>query len=252
MSTAFMTYRATSHTGQAATNSNVVVPIKTNATRPAFAFPIYKTPPTFFTLSTFSSANMNINGTTTFSGGKLKLTDSTNTGAAASAYYVNKLPVSSFTSVFNMVFQSTNADGSTFIIQNAASNALGGVGGGIGYQGIGSSLAITLKTYDGTPGVFSTQIVTGGTTLSLLGSSGNLNSSLGLTAGGTWNFNVTVTYNGANLAYTIVNTANSNSFSSNANYSISTVVGGSTAWFGFTSGTGGSTETCIVNSWTHS
>ena len=57
--------------------------------------------------------------------------------------------VQSFTTDFSFqISGGTNtADGFTFTLQNAAPNALGAVGGGLGYQGIGSSVAIKFDLY---------------------------------------------------------------------------------------------------------
>ena len=114
-----------------------------------------------------------------------------------------------------------------------------------------NSFCITLKTYDGTGGDFSTEVLTGGSAPNLTGASGILDTQLGLTAGGTWNFTVTVSWNGSRLTYTILNTANGNSFTSNAAYNIPAIVGTNNPYIGFTSGTGGLAEYCFVTSWQH-
>ena len=122
----------------------------------------------------------------------------------------------------------------------------------MGFAGIGAnSFAITLKTYDGTGGDFSTEVISNGAAPNLTGASGILDTQLGLTAGGTWNFKVTVVWNGFRLNYTILNTDNGNSFTSNAAYNIPAIVGTNNPYIGFTAGTGGATEYCFITSWQH-
>ncbi len=72
-------------------------------------------------------------------------------GQASSAWYPGKLTVSSgFTTQFQFRLTGvTNppADGFAFVIQNSGSTAIGGAGGGIGYDGISQSLAVEFDTY---------------------------------------------------------------------------------------------------------
>ena len=203
-------------------------------------------------VSNFSLTNFTVGGTFTpvISSGTLQLAN--NGGSQGNyAWHIQKQSITNFQTTFIMNFQSTNADGSAFVIQNSSSTAVGSVGGGLAYQGIGTSLAITLKSYNGSAGQFSTEVLTGGSAPTLTGASGVLNTSLGLTAGGTWNLLVNVKYNGTNLNYTITNTANSNSYTSNAPYNIPSLVGANTAYVGFTTGTGGLAEYCYLNSWNY-
>jgi hypothetical protein len=203
-------------------------------------------------VSNFSLTNFTVGGTFTpvISSGTLQLAN--NGGSQGNyAWHIQKQSITSFQTTFIMNFQSTNADGSAFVIQNSSSTAVGSVGGGLAYQGIGTSLAITLKSYNGSAGQFTTEVLTGGSAPNLTGASGVLNTSLGLTAGGTWNFLVNIKYNGTNLQYTITNTANSNSYTSNAPYNIPSLVGANTAYVGFTTGTGGLAEYCYLNSWSY-
>ena len=203
-------------------------------------------------VSNFSLTNFTVGGTFTpvISSGTLQLAN--NGGSQGNyAWHIQKQSITNFQTTFIMNFQSTNADGSAFVIQNSSSTAVGSVGGGLAYQGIGTSLAITLKSYNGSAGQFSTEVVTGGSAPTLTGASGVLNTSLGLTAGGTWNLLVNIKYNGTNLNYTITNTANSNSYTSNAPYNIPSLVGANTAYVGFTTGTGGLAEYCYLNSWNY-
>ena len=203
--------------------------------------------------TSFSAANINLVGAAKFLSGQLELTDNGGGEATAGWYTGTVSLVKQFTSVFNISFQSTYADGTTFCIQNINNTtAVGGAGGSLGFAGIGAnSFCITLKTYDGTGGDFSTEVLTGGSAPNLTGASGILDTQLGLTAGGTWNFTVTVSWNGFRLNYTILNTANGNSFTSNAAYNIPAIVGTNNPYIGFTSGTGGLAEYCFVTSWQH-
>jgi hypothetical protein len=202
-----------------------------------------------FNFTTFSAGNFNIAGNTTFVGNEARITTN-GTGLAGSLYYNQKVNIQSFTTNFVMRFELTNADGGTFLIQNASSNALGSNGGGLGYQGIGTSVAIRLDTYASpSSGVFSTDVLSNGTAFNDLGASGNLNSVLGLTINTTWNLSNSVTYNGTTLSYTITNTANGSNFTSNATINIPSIVGADTAWVGFTGGTGGATELQFISFW---
>jgi hypothetical protein len=203
--------------------------------------------------TSFSAANINLVGAAKFLSGQLELTDNGGGEASAGWYTGTVSLVKQFTSVFNISFQSTYADGTTFCIQNINNTtAVGSAGGSLGFAGIGAnSFCITLKTYDGTGGDFSTEVLTGGSAPNLTGASGILDTQLGLTAGGTWNFTVTVSWNGSRLTYTILNTANGNSFTSNAAYNIPAIVGTNNPYIGFTSGTGGLAEYCFVTSWQH-
>jgi hypothetical protein len=210
------------------------------------------TPNYLINITTFSAANINLVGGAVFSSGRLEVTDSSTQEASAGWFTSRVSLVQKFTSVFNMSFQSTQADGATFCIQNINNtSAIGSSGGALGFQGIGAnSLCITFKTYDGGAANFSTEVLTGGAAPNLVGASGILDTQLGLTAAGTtWNLRVTVNWNGTNLNYTILNTDNGNSFTSNAAYNIPSIVGTNNPYIGFTGGTGGLQQFCYVTSW---
>jgi glucose/arabinose dehydrogenase len=106
----------------------------------------------------FSDAQgLSLNGAAGISGTVLRLTPDTG-GQRGSAYFDQALEVSedlSFETQFAFrVYgnRGTNgADGFTFLIQNSAAGlaALGGAGGGLGYSGIGQSLAVEFDTYQG-------------------------------------------------------------------------------------------------------
>jgi uncharacterized repeat protein (TIGR01451 family) len=99
-----------------------------------------------------STTNLVFNGTALKSGNVLRLNPSLQNQAGSAWYSVLQPVANGFSTTFK--FQITNAsnpsaDGIAFVIQNseAGLQALGGGGGGIGYQGIGNSLAIEFDTY---------------------------------------------------------------------------------------------------------
>jgi hypothetical protein len=63
-------------------------------------------------------------------------------------------------------------------------------------------------------------------------------------------FNVHVTYNGTTLAWTITDATTGKTFTASATVNIPSLVGGNTAFVGFTAGTGGATATQDIITWT--
>jgi len=114
------------------------------------ATPLLAQSPSFPDFS--STTNLVLNGTAVKSGNVLRLNPSLQS-QAGSAWYSVLQPVSNgFSTTFK--FQISNAsqpsaDGVAFVIQNsnAGLQALGGGGGGIGYQGIDNSVAVEFDTY---------------------------------------------------------------------------------------------------------
>jgi len=98
---------------------------------------------------------LTLNGSASQSGGVLRLTPAAE-GQAGSAWSDSKQPVQGgFTTSFT--FRITDlggveglppgADGLAFVVQNSSGSALGGGGGGIGYDGIPNSLAVEFDTW---------------------------------------------------------------------------------------------------------
>jgi glucose/arabinose dehydrogenase len=89
-------------------------------------------------------------------GGQLELTNGLGVSQRGSAFYDNAVKINSFTG-FNTQFQfrldqgagTIGSDGFAFVLQNngAATTALGGIGGGVGYSGLDRSIAIKFDTY---------------------------------------------------------------------------------------------------------
>jgi hypothetical protein len=202
-----------------------------------------------FNYSEFGAgSNISVFGNTSFLNNEIQLTPNAG-GQVGSAFFQRKVLINKyFRTIFNLRFENTRADGATFMIQNAASNALGTTGGGVGYSNVPRSVAIVFDSYNGAEGQFSIDITTNGT-VNNQGSSGVLNSTLGLTVGQTWSFLVLATYNGTTLSYTITNTANGSNYSSSSNVNIPTTLAATTGWIGFSSATGGSFEGAYISSW---
>jgi hypothetical protein len=116
---------------------------------------------TVVTFPDFSStAGLTLNGTTaavtTSDGHVLRLT-SAGPSQSGSAFSSTTINAASFSTAFSFritdpggsccdLSNETGADGLTFVVQSVANN-IGGGGGGIGYQGIGQSAAVEFDTW---------------------------------------------------------------------------------------------------------
>ena len=108
------------------------------------------TPPYLINYSQgFSSADgpMQFNGSTNLDDTRLQLTNG-GLSQAGSAFWATPVNIQAFTTDF--IFQLSNpiADGITFTIQNNGPTALGQSGGGLGYAGIGKSIAIKFDLHN--------------------------------------------------------------------------------------------------------
>ena len=157
--------------------------------------------------------------------------------------------------VTDFYFQETSAVGSgfTFTLQNspAGAQAIGGsANGGLGYQGIASSVAVKFDLYDDAgEGIDSTGFYANGTSPTLpaidLSASGiNLHASDILHAH--------ITYDGTTLTLTLIDTVTNVSFTTSAAIDIPAAVGGVAAYAGFTgSTTTGAAATQAILNWTY-
>lgn len=202
----------------------------------------------------FSSSGMTFNGSAKLNGTRLRLTDG-GASEAGSAFYSTPLNVQSFTTDFSFQLTTPNADGMAFVIQNSGTSALGSLGGGLGYgpdtpggtAGIPKSIAVKFDIYSNAgEGTNSTGLYTNGasptTPATTLGGNVNLHSGD--------IFNVHMTYDGTTLSMTITD-ANvpADTFTTSWTVNIPSIVGGNTAWAGFTGGTGGQTATQDIATW---
>jgi hypothetical protein len=196
----------------------------------------------------FTASAMSLNYGATVTGGLLQLTDG-GTDEERSAWFTTKVPVQAFTTSFT--FQQTNAsaDGMAFVIQGDNIWSLGDPGGGLGYQGIANSVAVKFDLYNNAgEGSDSTGIYTDGaapTVPSVDLSSTGINLHSGDTMA------VQMVYNGTTLTMTLTDTVTNAAVTEVFTVNIPSVVGGNTAYVGFTGSTGGETATQNVLSWTY-
>jgi len=156
--------------------------------------------------------------------------------------------VQSFTTNFSFQMTSAAADGMAFVIQNGSATALGAAGGGLGYEGIGNSVAVKFDIYSNAgEGTDSTGLYTDGT-IPTVPAVDMTSSGVSLLSGDV--MNVQLSYNGTTLTLTITDASTLKSFTTSWTVNIPTTVGGDTALVGFTGGTGGETAIQDVINWT--
>jgi hypothetical protein len=159
--------------------------------------------------------------------------------------------VGAFTTNFTFQQTSAAADGMTFAIENSPSNvnALGGNGAGLGYSSLTKSVAIKFDLYSNAgEGPDSTGLYQNGATPTTpfvdLSSTGiNLHSGDVMA--------VQITYDGTTLTMTITDQVTAATYTTSWAVNIPSIVGGSTAYVGFTGGTGGLVATQNVLTWTY-
>jgi len=206
--------------------------------------------------SGFTAIGLQSNGHTRLNGTRLQLTDTTATQEASSAFWITPVNVQSFTTNFSFQITNPNADGFTFVIQNAGVTALGSPGGGLGYgiyapntAAIGTSVAVKFDLFDNDgESANSTGLYTNGAEPTL--PSTQLGGGVNLLSGHI--FNVQMKYDGTNLTMTITDASvSADTFTAMFPINIPATVGGNTAFVGFTGGTGGLTATQEILSWTY-
>jgi fibronectin type 3 domain-containing protein len=211
-----------------------------------------------------AATGLTLNGTAKINGSNLQLTDTTANNEAGSAFSSSAVGVGKFTTTFS--FQSdanpTSADGFAFVIQSVGATVLGPSGGGLGYgpdapggaAGIGSSIAVKFDLYNNAgEGLDSTGLFTNGqspTTGGIAPSSGSLDFSGTLDLHSGHVFTTTVSYDGTTLTVKTTDTTTNASATQTYLVNIPGIVGGSSAFVGFTGGTGGLLANQNILSWT--
>jgi uncharacterized protein YidB (DUF937 family) len=206
--------------------------------------------PNGFSSTTGLTLDSNGNGAITLQGTALLLTDGGNFEAHA-VWSSTPVNVQGFTSDFS--FQITPAspnasDGFTFTIQNMGLNALGGIGGALGYQGIAKSVAVKFDTFDNAgEGINSIGFYTNGNAPTTPAT--DLTGQIDLHSGHI--LQAHLTYDGTNLTLTLTDTQTGVSVRLSQVIDIPGVVGSTTAYVGFTGGTGGTVSTQSILNWTY-
>jgi hypothetical protein len=191
---------------------------------------------------------LQFNGSTDLDDYRLQLTDG-GLNEAGSAFYTTPVNIQSFTTDFGFQLSNPAGDGITFTIQDVGPSALGSSGGGLGYATIANSVAIKFDLFNsGGEGPDSTGLYTNGAmptapAINLTGTGIDLHSGD--------NMDAHITYDGTNLTMTLTDVLTLATWSNSWPINIPSVVGGNTAYVGFTGGTGANTASQKLTSWTY-
>ncbi len=203
----------------------------------------------FNSFATGSAGSLTFNGGASVSGSNLVLTNG-QILESRSVFTTAPIGISTFTTTFTFLVTGSGnqGDGLTFTIQGSGNTALGANGGGLGYQGIAKSVAIKFDLYNNagegsdSTGVFINGAAPTTPAIDMTGSV-NLHSGDPISA--------TISYDGANLVETLVDLVTKSTFNHTyTGINIPSIVGGTSAYVGFTASTGGFKSTQVVQNWT--
>lgn len=198
----------------------------------------------------FTTTGIVRNGSAVVTNGLLQLTNG-DQGQIGSAWYAKAVPVNSFTTTFTFKFPTSYGDGFTFTIQDSPKTVgvTGGNSSSLGYKGIPKSVAVKFDLYDNEgEGPDSTGIYTNGALPTIPATSvtaSNINFHSGHT------FSAQVSYSGTTLTLKITDLSTNAVFTKSYSVNIPAVVGGTTAYIGFTGSTGKETATQQILTWTY-
>ncbi len=204
-----------------------------------------------------NATGLQLNGNAKVTSGNLELTDG-NTSEAGSGFWTTPVNVQNFTTTFTFQLLNAQADGFTFTLQNAGLTALGATGGSLGYSasspgsvtppGIANSVAIKFDFFNNSgEGSDSTGIYLNGANPTVpaidLTSSGIV-----LTSGDP--ITAQLTYDGTTLTLNLTDTVTGDTFTQAFTVDIPGTVGATTAYAGFTGGSGGYGAIQNIKAWT--
>ncbi len=199
----------------------------------------------------FSPGEMVLDGTSKLVGNILQLTDGGN-GEIAAAWNAKRVPTGSFTTDFTFQLPKSVADGFTFTLQNASKGpyATGGNGDALGYAGIAKSVAIKFNLFNGATKtlVSQTGLLTNGVNLST-NKVDMSTAKISLHSGHI--FRVHLAYNGTTLGETVTDTTTGAVFTHSYTIDIPAVIGGTSAYVGFTASTGARTAIQDILTWSY-
>jgi hypothetical protein len=166
-----------------------------------------------------------------------------------SVWWAAPIGIQAFTTNFEFQLSNAQGNGFTFAIQNMGRTALGGDSAGLGYQDIQRSVAVKFNFYDYmSEGSDSTGVYTDGEppltpTVDISKSGIQLGSGDAIVA--------TITYNGTTLTLHLRDVVSNDTFTLSKVINIPQIVGGNTAFVGFTGGTGGLSSSQKILNWTY-
>lgn len=208
---------------------------------------------------TGAKSTLTFNGSAALNGSKLELTNG-GTNQAGSAFSTSAIDITRFVTQFT--FQTTaganTGDGFTFTIQGVGPKALGSRGGALGYSiqtngagtSIGQSVAIKFDLLSNSgEGNDSTGLYTNGALPTNAGSINLVPSGIDLHSGDP--MLVTMTYDGTTLTVNLTDTVTNKTATQSYAVNIPSFVGGTTAFVGFTGGTGVTTAKQDILNWTY-
>jgi hypothetical protein len=187
--------------------------------------------PTSFTGQTDLTFTNNASVT---AGGNAQLTPAVNNNRG-SFWSTAQLPVDKFVARFSIHTLGTAgsmADGIGFCVQRVGNTAIGAGGGQMGYQGIATSVFVKFDNY-------SNESSTGMYQNGADPSPNSVTMRPNVDLHSQHDFRVLMSYNGTTLAMTVTDLTTNAVYSTTFTVNIPTVIGGATAYVGFTGATGG-------------
>ncbi len=197
-----------------------------------------------------STAGLTLNGSAVADNDtRLQLTNG-GLSQAGSVFWNAPINVQAFTTNFEFQLSSAQGNGFTFTIQNVGPTALGGESAGLGYQNIPSSVAVKFNFYNyENEGSDSTGVYTDGQP-PLLPTVDISPSGIQLASGDS--IQAKITYDGTTLTLNLLDLVTNDTFTMSQAINIPQIVGGNTAYVGFTGGTGGLSASQKIISWIYS
>ncbi|VTT99044.1 cellulose-binding domain protein : Cellulose-binding domain protein OS=Laribacter hongkongensis (strain HLHK9) GN=LHK_00825 PE=4 SV=1: PA14: PKD: Lectin_legB [Gemmataceae bacterium] len=178
------------------------------------------------------------NGSAALAGTSLRLANGLN--KAGSAFSATKVRIAKFNTSFQFRLTGTGSNGFTFAMQGQGATALG-TAAGLGYAGVAPAVAVRFDAANGRLTVNSNGTVLGQVNLKTAG--------LDLRSGHV--FRSQVSYNGSALTVTLRDATTGRSVVLRVNVNVAAIVGGPSAFIGFTGGTGKTNGVVDVLSWAY-
>jgi hypothetical protein len=198
-----------------------------------------------------AASQFSFNSSATIAGGSLRLTNGFN--QRASSYFRTPVDVTSFNTHFDFQLRPGSnpwGDGFTFVIQGNGLTSLGSGSSGLGYAGMGSSVAVKFDVKNNAgEGTNSTGLYTNGASPTSLNSVSL--GSTGINLRSRRVFGVDMAYNGTTLTVTITDQTTLAQATQNYTVNIPSIIGASSAYVGFTGSTSNNTAVQRILNWTY-